>query len=330
VKVLITGGAGFVGVHLAGALVDGGADVTLADNFARGVQDATFQQLLARSGVRAQEADLLSPGFAGAVDRDFDAIFHLAAIIGVRHVLERPYDVLADNAAMTVHAIEAGRCQRALQRVVFSSTSEIYAGSLVHLPSMAVPTPETTPIALTDLSAPRTSYMLSKAFGEALFHHSGLPATSVRLHNIYGPRMGMSHVIPELLHKAWRASDGDELTVANLGHRRTFCYVADAVRMLVAILGAPATSGEVLNIGNSSPEVTIGEVAETVVSVVGRRMSVVAGPDTPGSPARRCPDVSRLTALTGVVGTTSLADGIRATFEWYREHAFTGDGPVAR
>jgi nucleoside-diphosphate-sugar epimerase len=330
VKVLITGGAGFVGVHLAGALVDGGADVTLVDNFARGVQDATFQQLLARSGVRAQEADLLSPGFADAVDRDFDAIFHLAAIIGVRHVLERPYDVLADNAAMTVHAIEAGRRQRALQRIVFSSTSEIYAGSLVHLPSMAVPTPETTPIALTDLAAPRTSYMLSKAFGEALFHHSGLPATSVRLHNIYGPRMGMSHVIPELLHKAWRAADGDELSVANLGHRRTFCFVADAVRMLVAILGAPAAAGEVLNIGNSSPEVTIGEVAETVVSVVGRRMAVVAGPDTPGSPARRCPDVSRLTGLTGVIGTTSLADGIRATFEWYREHAFTGDGPVAR
>lgn len=329
-KVLVTGGAGFVGVHLAGALVDGGADVTLVDNFARGVQDATFQRLLARPGVRAQEADLLSPGFAGAVDRNFDAIFHLAAIIGVRHVLERPYDVLADNAAMTVHAIEAGRRQRALRRVVFSSTSEIYAGSLVHLPSMAVPTPETTPIALTDLSAPRTSYMLSKAFGEALFHHSGLPATSVRLHNIYGPRMGMSHVIPELLHKAWLAADGDELSVANLGHRRTFCFVADAVRMLIAILGAPAAAGEVLNIGNSSPEVTIGEVAETVVSVVGRRMSVVAGPDTPGSPARRCPDVSRLTALTGVVGTTPLADGIRTTFDWYREHAFTGDGPVAR
>jgi UDP-glucose 4-epimerase len=328
-KVLVTGGAGFVGGHLAAALLDDGAEVTLVDNFARGVQDATFRQLLSRPGVRAQEADLLSPGFADAVDRDFDAIFHLAAIIGVRHVLERPYDVLADNAAMTVHAIEAGRRQRALRRVVFSSTSEIYAGSLVHLPTMAVPTPEDTPIALTDLAAPRTSYMLSKAFGEALFHHSGLPATSVRLHNIYGPRMGMSHVIPELLHKAWRAVDGDELPVANLGHRRTFCYVADAVRMLVAIVGAPA-DGAVLNVGNSSPEVTIGEVAETVVSVVGRRMSVVAGPDTPGSPARRCPDVSRLTALTGVTGTTSLADGIRATFEWYREHAFSGDGPVAR
>lgn len=328
-KVLVTGGAGFVGGHLAAALLDDGAEVTLVDNFARGVQDATFRQLLSRPGVRAQEADLLSPGFADAVDRDFDAIFHLAAIIGVRHVLERPYDVLADNAAMTVHAIEAGRRQRALRRVVFSSTSEIYAGSLVHLPTMAVPTPEDTPIALTDLAAPRTSYMLSKAFGEALFHHSGLPATSVRLHNIYGPRMGMSHVIPELLHKAWRAVDGDELPVANLGHRRTFCYVADAVRMLVAIVGAPA-DGAVLNVGNSSPEVTIGEVAETVVSVVGRRMSVVAGPDTPGSPARRCPDVSRLTALTGVTGTTSLADGVRATFEWYREHAFSGDGPVAR
>jgi len=329
VKVLITGGAGFVGGHLAAALIDSGAEVTLVDNFARGVHDATFQHLLSRPGVRAQERDLLSPDFADSVDRDFDAIFHLAAIIGVRHVLERPYDVLANNAAMTVHAIEAGRRQRSLRRVVFSSTSEIYAGSLIHLPQMTVPTPETTPIALTDLAAPRTSYMLSKAFGEALFHHSGLPATSVRLHNVYGPRMGMSHVIPELLHKAWSAGDGDELPVANLGHRRTFCFVADAVRMLEAIIDAP-TTGEVLNVGNSSPEVTIREVAETIVSVVGRTMSVVAGADTPGSPARRCPDVSRLTALTGVTEATTLRDGIRATFEWYREHVFSGDGPVAR
>jgi nucleoside-diphosphate-sugar epimerase len=225
---------------------------------------------------------------------------------------------------MTMNVIEVGRRQRALKHVVFSSTSEIYAGSLVHLPMMAIPTPESTPLALTDLSAPRTSYMLSKAYGEALFHHSGLPATSIRLHNIYGPRMGMSHVIPELLLKAHNAQTGDELTVASIGHRRTFCYVLDAVAMIRGILDSPQTIGVTLNIGNSEPEVTIGELAHTIVDVVGHAMNIVPGPETPGSPARRCPDVSLLKQLTGVVGVVSLEEGVRHTYDWYRNHTFTG------
>jgi len=327
-KVLITGGAGFVGTHLAKSLLDDGATVTIVDNFQRGVKDAAFEEVAGRSNI--VDADLLSPAFAQSVDDDHDFVFHLAAIIGVRHVLERPYSVLADNAVMTMNVIEAARRQRNLKQAIFSSTSEIYAGSLVHLPSMQVPTPETTPIALTDLGAPRTSYLLSKAYGEALFNHSGLPATSVRLHNIYGPRMGMSHVIPELLHKAYTAKDGDSLVVASVHHRRTFCYVSDAIAMFRGIMASPNTIGKTLNIGNSTPEVEIGELARTITGVVGRQLTITPAPETPGSPARRCPDVSLLTSLTGVVGTVSLEEGVRRTFEWYRENVFSGTGLSAQ
>jgi nucleoside-diphosphate-sugar epimerase len=327
-KVLITGGAGFVGTHLAKSLLDDGATVTIVDNFQRGVKDAAFEEVAGRSNI--VDADLLSPAFAQSVDDDHDFVFHLAAIIGVRHVLERPYSVLADNAVMTMNVIEAARRQRNLKQAIFSSTSEIYAGSLVHLPSMQVPTPETTPIALTDLGAPRTSYLLSKAYGEALFNHSGLPATSVRLHNIYGPRMGMSHVIPELLHKAYTAKDGDSLVVASVHHRRTFCYVSDAIAMFRGIMASPNTIGKTLNIGNSTPEVEIGELARTITGVVGRQLTITPAPETPGSPARRCPDVSLLTSLTGVVGKVSLEEGVRRTFEWYRENVFSGTGLSAQ
>jgi nucleoside-diphosphate-sugar epimerase len=323
-NVLITGGAGFVGTHLAQSLLTDGHRLTIVDNFQRGVRDSAFGAVADHPATTIVDADLMSPNLANVVATDFDAIVHLAAIIGVRHVLERPYSVLADNTVMTMNVIEVGRRQRHLEHVVFSSTSEIYAGSLVHLPMMAIPTPESTPLALTDLAAPRTSYMLSKAYGEALFHHSGLPATSIRLHNIYGPRMGMSHVIPELLLKAHNAKDGDELTVASIGHRRTFCFVSDAVAMIRAILESPETVGVTLNIGNSSPEVTIGELAQTIVDVVGRSMTIVAGPETPGSPARRCPDVSLLQRLTGVSGVVGLEEGVRKTYEWYRDHTFTG------
>jgi nucleoside-diphosphate-sugar epimerase len=323
-NVLITGGAGFVGTHLAQSLLADGHRLTIVDNFQRGVRDSAFGAVADHPATTIVDADLMSPNLADVVATDFDAIVHLAAIIGVRHVLERPYSVLADNTVMTMNVIEVGRRQRHLEHVVFSSTSEIYAGSLIHLPMMAIPTPESTPLALTDLAAPRTSYMLSKAYGEALFHHSGLPATSIRLHNIYGPRMGMSHVIPELLLKAHNAKDGDELTVASIGHRRTFCFVSDAVAMIRAILESSETIGVTLNIGNSSPEVTIGELAQTIVDVVGRSMTIVAGPETPGSPVRRCPDVSLLQRLTGVSGVVGLEEGVRKTYEWYRDHTFTG------
>lgn len=327
-KVMITGGAGFVGTHLAKSLLDDGASVTIVDNFQRGVKDAEFEEVSKRANV--VDANLLATSFAEQVPTDHDIVFHLAAIIGVRHVLERPYSVLADNAVMTMNVIDAARRQRGLKQAVFSSTSEIYAGSLIHLPSMAIPTPETTPIALTDLSAPRTSYMLSKAYGEAMFNHSGLPATSVRLHNIYGPRMGMSHVIPELLHKAHEANDGDSLVVASVHHRRTFCYVSDAIAMFRGIISTPATIGKTLNIGNSTPEVEIGELARTIAQVVGRRLEIIPAAETPGSPARRCPDVTLLSSLTGVSGKVSLEQGVRETYEWYRDNVFQGSGLSAQ
>lgn len=328
-KVVVTGGAGFVGLHLARRLAARGDSVTLVDSFERAVRDRDLDEVEAMPGVSVVGANLLDPRWADHLGDDHDAIVHLAAIIGVRHVLERPYSVLADNASMTTGVIDFARRQRRLGHLVFASTSEVYAGSLLHLPDMAIPTPETTPIALTAIGEPRTSYMLSKLYGEALVAHSGVPATSVRLHNVYGPRMGLSHVVPELLQRTHDAADGDTLTVGNLDHRRAFCHVDDAISMFVGVLDTPATVGATLNVGNAAAEVTIRDVAECVVSTVGRRLSVVPGVDAPGSPARRCPDTALIESLTGVRATIGLAEGVASTYRWYRERVFSG-GPSAR
>lgn len=322
-KVLITGGLGFIGGHLAHSFAADGHDVTILDNFNRGVRDNFIDDCVNRLGVKLKKADLLHEESLDGLPADFTHIFHLAAIIGVGHVLRRPYDVLTHNVRMTDGIINFCRRQSVLQRVIFSSTSEVYAGSLHHL-NMPIPTPESTPIALPGLEQPRTSYMLSKLYGEAMFNLSGLPVTILRLHNIYGPRMGLSHVIPELLFKAWSARDGEALPVSSVDHSRAFCYVSDAVLMIRALTETLGAVGQTINIGNQSPEITIGKLTEIIVDTVGRNLTVIPQLPTPGSPSRRCPDTTRLKELTGVTGQVTLADGIRKTFDWYVNNVFSG------
>src|SRR5262249_42666036 len=147
------------------------------------------------------------------------------------------------------NVIKVARRQTDLRRLIFPSTSEVYAGTLQYF-GMPFPTPETTPLTVTDLAQPRTSYMLSKIYGEALCHHADVPFTIVRPHNVYGPRMGMAHVIPELLKRAYQAPTGGRLSVSSADHKRTFCYVDDAVEFIVRLAEAPTGLSGTFNIGS--------------------------------------------------------------------------------
>jgi nucleoside-diphosphate-sugar epimerase len=328
-KVLITGGGGFIGGHLAGRLERDGHEVHLVDNFARGVADRDLEALLERPSVSLLERDLLDPAAVADLDDDYDLIFHLAAIVGVANVLGRPYDVLHQNMVLLLNLLDLAQRQRDLGRFVFASTSEIYAGTLEAF-DLPVPTPETSPITVPDVRLPRTSYMLSKLYGEALCLQADLPATIVRPHNFYGPRMGLSHVIPELLQRAHDAADGDRLEVYSVDHRRTFCFIDDAIELLRLTAESPDCVDEQLNVGREGPEVEIGELARLVVEVVGRDLEIVALPATAGSPPRRAPDMTKTTRLAGYAAQVDLADGVRRTYDWYREKVFGGAGVSAR
>ena len=252
-KVLVTGGAGFVGGFLVKTLAAQGDTVHLVDNLARGRRDRfPRRSCWASRNVRLFERDLLRPEALSDLDTDYTQVFHFAAIIGVQHVLRRPYATLRDNVLLLDTAIAFARRQPRLQRFVFASTSEVYAGSL-ELGMLPIPTPEDTPLAVAPLDQPRTSYMLSKIYGEAMVRQAGLPFTIVRPHNFYGPRMGMSHVIPQLLERAYRAAPGGILEVFSVDHRRTFCFIDDAVEMVVRAAKAAGCEGQVLNVGNREP-----------------------------------------------------------------------------
>lgn len=324
-KILITGGGGFIGLHLGRRLHEAGSEVDLLDNFARGARDDELAEFVGLSGVRLIERNLLGPEALEDLDVDYDLMFHLAAIVGVANVLEAPLRVLRDNVALLTPLLELAAAQASLRRFVFASTSEVYAGTL-ELGTLPIPTPEHVPLTLPDLGRPRTSYLLSKLYGEALCLHSGVPVTVIRPHNVYGPRMGLAHVIPELLQRAHAAEDGGTLQVFSVDHRRTFCFVSDAVEMIARAAESAACAGEAMNVGSQSPEVTIGELAQTVLTVVGKNLTVEPGPTTEGSPGRRCPDMSKTLRLTGYVARTDLEDGVRDTYDWYRRKVFSSAG----
>ncbi len=321
-RVLITGGAGFIGYHLAKKLSDLGSSVVLTDNFARGVMDPALEELAGRKNVEFVEANLLENEEVEKLDAGFTHIYHLAAIIGVRHVLRAPYEVLSGNTKLLANMVEFAKKQKDLHRFIFTSTSEIYAGTLKHF-SLEIPTRESTPLAVTDLNENRTSYMLSKIYGEAMCLHSGIPVTIIRPHNFYGPRMGLSHVIPELFRKAMNE---ETLEIFSPTHSRTFCYIEDAVNMITALARLPGSMGEAYNVGNQQPELTIMELAQKIIRTAGTAGELIPGPVTPGSPTRRCPDMEKTLKATGYTPHVDIDEGLRKTLEWYMANVFNGKG----
>nr|HIL74861.1 NAD(P)-dependent oxidoreductase [Rhodospirillales bacterium] len=328
-KTLIIGGGGFMGGHLARALAQEGEQIDIADNFSRAVRDPFLEEIEATKGVSLIDADILDEATVSLLGDDYAIIYQFAAIIGVRHVMERPYEVLHKNVLIQAKAIEFAKQQKALERFIFSSTSEIYAGSLKYM-DMPIPTPEHVPIALTELDHPRTSYMLSKIYGEAMCHQSDLPFTIVRPHNVYGPRMGMVHVLPELIMKARTLPQGARFEVVSVDHRRAFCFIDDAVEILRSLASNPKATGGIFNLGNQEQEMSIGEVAHIILEATGRSdLQMVPLPETPGSPARRCPDMTQTIDLIGCRPMLGLKEGIQRTCKWYTDNVFLGGGVSA-
>lgn len=327
-KALVTGGLGFIGSHLSARLLAQGFEVHAYDNAERGTVDAWIGALRSRDGYRLILGDLKAVDGLDELDVGYTHVFHLAAIVGVENVVRQPYRVLRDNALTLARMLEWSKTNKTLQRFVFPSTSEVYAGTLESF-GMKIPTPESTPLTVADLGRPRTSYMLSKIYGEALCRHAGVPFTIIRPHNVYGPRMGMAHVVPELLERAHRSPPGGRLTVFSPSHKRTFCFVDDAVELIVRIALAPAGLNETFNIGSADEETSINALAELVIRTVGKPLEIELAPETAGSPERRRPDIGLAASVASYVPFVPLAEGVRRTYDWYRTNVFDGDDPSA-
>lgn len=321
-RVLITGGAGFLGYHTAAALADASDEVVLVDNFSRSTEDKDLAALTKRPNVSLRKTDLLYPGAWDDLRGSFDTVIHFAAINGTRHFYERPYEVLDVNIALVLELLRWHQRAAAQAKIVFTSSSETYAGTS----GIPVPTPEAVPLTVKDLSNPRWSYAASKIAGEALVMNygrtTGVPFLIIRPHNIYGPRMGKDHVIPEFTARILRKED--PFVINGADDSRAFCYVEDFVRGAVAAATGRGADGQVVNLGDDREETRIGDLANLMFGIAGVSPRVVIREAPPGSVKRRRPDISRARRLLGYEPRTGLRAGVEVTFKWYAQQMADG------
>ena len=142
--------------------------------------------------------------------------------------------------------------------------------------------------------------------------------------------MGLSHVIPELLFKVHNMNKDEELEVFSVDHQRTFCYIDDAINLILYSSESVKGRNKILNVGVESPEVKIGELAKIIIKTVGKNVNIKAIQPTPGSPVRRCPSIKNIEEITQYSPNISLEDGIRKTYSWYKDNVFDSDGISAK
>ena len=320
-KVLITGGAGFIGYHLGKSLAENGYQVTLCDNLSRGKMDGELQRLCQQGSVQFITCDLTQTDGLNKLERDYAQVYHLAAINGTRYFYEMPHQVLRVNTLALINLLD-WFIDTDCGKILFASSSEVYAGTARAF-GVPIPSPEDLCLSVDNVYNPRLSYAGSKIIGELfLINYSKVykfPMTIIRYHNIYGPRMGYEHVIPEFCLRILKRNE--PFAIHGGAESRAFCYIDDAIRATRLAMESANTENEILHIGNPDEEITIAELANKMFDLFDFHPSVDIAPAPEGCVNRRCPDIAKLTKLTGYKPEVDLVEGLEKTFNWYKDES---------
>jgi UDP-glucuronate decarboxylase len=305
-RILITGGAGFLGSHLAEFLLGRGEDVICIDNFFSGSKD-NIRHLLDHSYFELIRHDVIHPLFI-----EVDQIYHLACPASPIHYQQNPIKTVKTNVMGTINML--GLAKRIKARILLASTSEVYGDAQVH-PQTETYWGNVNPIGV------RSCYDEGKRVAETLMkdysRQNGVDIRIARIFNTYGPRMALDdgRVVSNFIVQALR---GDDLTVYGDGSQtRSFCFVSDLVTALAALMNTPDLQGPV-NLGNPG-EFTVQELAEKVLRLTGSRSRIALRPLPADDPVRRCPDISLARAKLGWEPRVGLEDGLKRTIEYFRE-----------
>ena len=316
-RVLVTGGAGYIGSHLVDRLLALGHAVTVLDDLSTG---NVANLARSRSEINFVENSILNEKLVNKLVRRADTVFHLAAGVGVGHIVEKPLAALITNTRGAENVIEA--CVKHEKRLLLASTSEIYGKT------STMPMSEDDDRVLGSTTVPRWGYSTAKAIDEHLalaYAQHGLRMSVVRYFNSFGPRLdprGYGSVVANLMRQAL---DNEPLTVHGDGTQtRCFTYIDDTVEGTLRAGLDEKAEGIIFNIGNDH-ETSINDLASLVIEMTGSRSTVrhVSYEERYGKgfedTKRRVPDVRRAATVLGFRATVELRDGLARTLQWWRQ-----------
>ena len=305
-RILVTGGAGFLGSHLCTALLDAGHDVLCVDNFFTGHR-ASVTALRSHPRFELMRHDVTFPLYV-----EVDQIYNLACPASPIHYQYDPVQTTKTSVHGAINML--GLAKRTKARILQASTSEVYGDPEVHPQSESY-------LGRVNPIGPRSCYDEGKRCAETLFfdyqRQHGLDIKVARIFNTYGPGMhfGDGRVVSDFVVRALR---GENLVIHGDGMQtRSFCYVSDLIRGLVALMNTPPGVTGPVNLGNPT-EITMLELAELAIRTTGSRSGVDFVPRRADDPIRRCPDISLATRLLGWQPRVTLDEGLQETIADFR------------
>ena len=310
-RILLTGGAGFIGSSLALRLVDHN-EIVIFDNFHRNALAQTTLEDHPR--VRVIRGDVLDADAVTEATRGCQMVVHMASIAGVDTVMKNPVLTMKVGLLGTYHALEAAHAESGMERFIDFSTSEVFG-------RYAFKVTEGDATQLGAVGEARWTYAVAKLATEhlALNYHKqyGMPCLSIRPFNIYGPRQVGSGAVH---HFIVRAIHGEELVIHNDGAQiRSWCYIDDIVDGILACLEEPGAVGQAFNIGNPRSTVTIHHLAREIVRICGSSSPLVYVPWDFPDVELRVPDIGKARSVLGFSPKVDLEAGLERTIAWYRE-----------
>lgn len=307
-KIVVTGGAGFIGSNLCARLLNEGHNVLCVDNLLTGATQ-NIETLRKHPYFTFIQHDVTH-----TFPFEADAIFHMASPASPVGYMEHPIETILVNSQGTYQMLEAAKRQRAM--FLISSTSEIYGDPLVH-PQSEDYWGNVNPI------GPRACYDESKRLGETLtmeyYRQFQVNTRIVRIFNTYGPNSQINdgRMIPNFITQALK---NEPLTIYGDGTKtRSICYVSDLVDGLIRAMFQSGTAGEVFNLGNPE-EHTVLEFAQTIIRLCEASSPIVYETSRIDDPERRRPNISKAQQVLGWRVNVSMEDGLRRTIEWFRSH----------
>jgi len=307
-RVLVTSGAGFIGLHLVEKLLKEGNEVVCFDNLATGSLD-NIGDFKENPDFQFIQGDILD---REAMDKAFDGIeyvFHYAAVVGVKRTIENPLEVLNTNIEGTRNVLELS-LKHGVEKVIFASSSEVY-GEPVEIPERE-----------NGHVNAKLPYAISKLVDEnycrAYYKKFGLKTTSLRFFNVYGPKQESTPygVVVGIFIR--QALSSQPITVFGDGTQtRDFVFIKDNVNATVIAAEKNTTNGEVLNIGTGKPT-TILDLAEEIIDIVGNDVEVMFLPERENNIKHCFPDISKMRKLLEYKPEYKLKDGLEITVDWYK------------